>query len=177
MGYGSENMVLRTSKRHWQLAYTADVTNKTDTAFSSYNATNMLTATGKVDTTGSNLAKVMVYSDVKNKTLFSLMAGYSQVSNSESSLWIPSFICRVKWTWDTNAACAGLASEAIDNTRFFADAVELVDGDTSIRLITDTDKNSASVTVDMEGATYLQILFDESGATPPDNYNAVVGLI
>jgi len=71
---------------------------------------------------------------------------------------------------------AGIAAKQVINTSYFPDKVELIDGDTSIRLITDTSLNVASVTVDLEGATYFEIGFSIGGLTNPTDWNALYGL-
>ena len=62
------------------------------------------------------------------------------------------------------------------NTDEFADQVELVDGDTSIRLVTDTSVGMASVTLDLEGGSHLAMIFDDDDATEPTNWNCLIGL-
>ena len=183
MAYGVEAFVLRTAKRHWKKAYGTDVASSPDPSDLTFNPTTESPSGGLdssdvdqgfTDCFGSNLAKLCVYGDhvsADGKSVDMLLAGYSQVSGG--TLWVPSYIGRFRWTLGT---MVGVAASDVTNTQNFADQVQLVDGDTSVRLITDTVNNVASVTVDLEGAHWLKVQWDTAPGTEPTNFNALVSL-
>ena len=183
MAYGVEAFVLRTAKRHWRKAYTTDVSNSPDPSDLTFNPTTEAPSGGNdssgvdqgfIDTEGCNLAKLSVYGShvaADGKVVDMLVSGYSQVAGG--TLWIPSYIGRFRWTLGT---IVGVAGSDVLNTQNFADQVQLVDGDTSIRLITDTVNNIASVTLDLEGANWLKVQWDTAPGTEPTTFNAMVSL-
>tara|TARA_Y100000589_G_scaffold332136_1_gene389608 strand:+ start:7804 stop:8358 length:555 start_codon:yes stop_codon:yes gene_type:complete len=183
MAYGVEAFVLRTAKRHWRKAYQSDVAASPDPSDLIFNPTteapnggldNSDVDQGFTDTDGCNLAKLTVYgnhSSADGKAVDMLLSGYSKVAGG--TLWVPSYIGRFRWTLGT---LVGVASSDVDNTQNFADQVQLVDGDTSVRIITDTVNNVASVTVDLEGASWLKVQWDTAPGTEPDSFNALVSL-
>ena len=147
---------------------------------------------GTLDTLNMNLAKLCVTgatADAGGKTLYTNVYSYSQtmVETDAVRIYIPTFICRLKWTWagtgNVNGLAAGDPSAGytsdthITDDEYFADAVELIDGDTSIRLITDTSKHIASVTVDLEGGQWLSVTTDAGGATTPTTWNVLAAVI
>jgi len=139
-----------------------------------------------MDTSGQNLAKLCLYGATGNvaKGLYSNVYSYSEtiIQATATRIYVPTFICRLKWTFSGTGGVTGLdaagdyTSDAhIDADQYFADAVELIDGDTSIRLITDTSLHVASVTVDLEGASWLAVTTDDnsSGVDEPTTWNMI----
>ena len=165
------SMTLSTSPRSWSRYYSTNSTTLT-------NPSIMECSIGSVGTptTGSNLAKLMVYGSGAEATeaIYHYLYTYSPLAGT--SLFIPSFVCKLKWTWTTSTNRTGLADQLINTTDEFADQVELVDGDTSIRLVTDTSGGMASVTLDLEGGSHLAMIFDDGDATEPTNWNCIIGL-
>ena len=165
-------LTLRTAQRHWQKYQASDFSE--DSGF----ATTFASSTTKpgVPSEGDNLAKIMVYGATGDaaKAVFQYIATYAPTASGD--VYLPTFVCKLKWTWTGTGNQAGSGSTSINSSQYFADKVELIDGDTSIRLITDTNLNTASVDVDLCGAHSLVMGFDDgSGAvTEPATYNSVL---
>jgi len=181
----SNPFTLRTSTRTWTPIYKADADVDTGGAdLMTFHDTALVKPTGDgyVGTDGSNLAKVIVWGSANSGEILTHLASYTRIGHGSYSghehtadgIWVPSFICTLQWTFGT---LNGIASNFPDNVTYFAKNVELIDGDTSIRLITDTGASGiASVTVDLEGAECFAIGFDDTGVTNPETANAAVGL-
>lgn len=175
MAYGVEAFVLRTNKRHWYPAYSELESGNTDTHAS------VLTSapsggSGYVNTESANVAKVMVYGNgSEDFQIITRLYTYSPCQISPSECWVPTFVAKLTWTL-SDATVEGPATDSlVTDGDTFCDVVELNDGDTSIRLVTDTEDNGASVTVDLEGGSYLLVAFDETGLSVMSAYNALVG--
>ena len=168
----SNPFTLRTAARYWSRYQNSNnAVEKTTFAAS--------TAPQGKHCEGSNLLKFVPYGTTADgaKALFTYLTSYTRTgTRDDDTIWIPSFICKLKWTWTGSGNVAGIAAKQVTNTSYFPDKVELIDGDTSIRLITDTSLNVASVTVDLEGATYFEIGFSDDTLTGPDDWNALYGL-
>ena len=113
---------------------------------------------------GSNLAKISFVGDASGAENDQYEVKiYGAAPNLAETTWVSSFICEVRVTLGTaitnDTALFGNA------TYKWADAIELLSGDTSVRLVTDTANGIASITVDLEGATYLQGIGNEVGLT------------
>tara|TARA_R100000152_G_C6728773_1_gene153732 strand:- start:382 stop:918 length:537 start_codon:yes stop_codon:yes gene_type:complete len=154
-------------------------------------ATSILAPTGNgyLSTDGSNLAKICVIAKgsssgsgpATSDFLLTHLAGYSELIHKGSTadgkpdlgMWVPTHICTLKWEI---GARNGIENRVPDDDWYFAKNVELIDGDTSIRLITDTgNEGIASVTVDLEGASVFGVAFHDGALSHPDYANALVG--
>lgn len=172
-----ERFTLETSPRIWHQANSANQT--ADVTSLSPSATSPIHGTGAISSKNMNLAKLIFWgaktldTSADNLDYFVRLYGWSNVSAQD--LWIPTFICKINVIMGT---AVGVAAKYPDATDYFADQITLIEGDTSVRIITDTTNNIASITVDLEGADYLGVAFDGTGATSePDEYGAMVGLI
>ena len=166
MGY-SEAFTLRTNRKVWETAFAGGTGTDVLTA-------NVLTTAptggGVVPCTTANVAKILAFGDgAADQTFITRVYGYSPTADSTG--YVPAFICKLTWTL---GAKTGVDNTPVTSAYNFADEVLLNDGDTSIRLITDTSGEIASVTVDLEGASHLFIAFDAVGSVA--GMNALVGL-
>ena len=177
MAYGVEAFVLRTAKREWVKAYSSDtLQGQTVTTKAVSTTSPTQDGLGHIDCANSNVAKVIVTGDgsADNQIITRLWTISKTHSSNATALYIPTYVCKLTWTLGT---LAGFGTTDVNSNFTFCDTVQLDQGDTSIRLITDTENNVASVTVDLEGASYLYVGFDETGLTPPGTgYNALVSL-
>lgn len=135
---------------------------------------------------GSNLAKLSFYqvgqpafggtaavpAVADNATQIRL---YGCAPNKDGSEWLSSFICDIKITVGVVPGFAGKTVTDIDK---FCDAIELMSGDTSVRIVTDTAGAVASITVDVEGASYITSVADSTGHTwaAGTKWNSLVSL-
>jgi hypothetical protein len=94
-------------------------------------------------------------------------------SDTDKGYWFPVYIAKLKATIGT---LTGVSGAPVTATQYFADTIELVDGDTSCRIISPANNNMASVTVDLAGAQSMYIGFSDVG-TAPDKYNCLYGCI
>ena len=60
------------------------------------------------------------------------------------------------------------------DSQFFVDTITLADGDESCRIVTGINDHIASITVDLEGASYLSVTFGNDAAAP-DLANYIIG--
>ena len=131
-------------------------------------------------TPGANLAKISFYQPAGTGTSTAdnscKVKIYGTAPNPAGTLWTSSFICEVLVTV---GARVGVSGADVDVTDKFCDAIELESGDTSVRIVTDTSDGIASITVDLEGASYLQMFPDRQGTTwaSGTKFNALVSLI
>ncbi len=191
----SNPFTLRTSPRKLGLIWddaganisTGDSSPDTKTYFTCETAAPV--GNGFMTCDGDNLAKITCIANqddngaANGKFCLTHVVGFSEApdyyfsgqTRVNKGIWVPTHIATFKWTF---GLLPGLASRTPNQNWFFAKNVELIDGDTSVRLITDTGDNGiASVTVDLEGAQALGIGFDHTGVTEADNINALVGVI
>jgi hypothetical protein len=165
-------LTLRTSPRTWQKYQTADFAENVGEATTFAASTTKPGAASE----GDNLAKIMVYGATGDaaKAVYQYLVTYAPTWAGD--LYLPTFVCKLKWTWTGSGNQTGSGSLSINSSQYFADKVELIDGDTSIRLITDTNLNCASVDVDLCGAKSLAMGFDDGGesVTEPATYNSVL---
>jgi hypothetical protein len=131
---------------------------------------------GIVSVKDANLAKLLFYGaitgggDADGKTLTDTRVySWSEVG---SGTWIPTLIGAFNMTLGGFQGHA--SSPVIDNTKYFAETITLVDGDESCRIISGIADEVASLTVDLEGAHYLQVVFHiAAGTADADTRNFV----
>ena len=127
-------------------------------------------------TAGQNLAKLSFVGDasaVENNQYEVKL--YGTAPNLAGTTWVNSFICEVRVTLGT--AVTGDTALFGNAAYLWADAIELLRGDTSVRLVTDTGNGIASITIDLEGASYLRAIGNEDGLTyAGTTWNAAVAL-
>lgn len=179
MAYGVEAFVLRTAKRSWTRVYQSNQTGETVTTLGTLDAPPV-GGNGYIDCANSNVAKMVVFGrGTEDFTIETRLWTISKVhSHHTPQIYVPTYICKLTWTLGTMTGTGDTSGEdatAIPVADVFCDSVQLDQGDTSIRLITDTENNAASVTVDLEGASWLYVGFNEPGSHITE-YNAAVGL-
>jgi len=177
MAYGVEAFILRTAKREWTRAYSSDTLDGQAVVSKAVSTTSPTQdGSGTIDCANSNVAKIIVSGNgtENNKIITRLWTISRTLSANGTPLFIPTYVCKLTWTLGT---LAGTGTTDVPAAFKFCDTVQLDQGDTSIRLITDTENNAASVTIDLEGAQFLYVGFDETGITPIETgYNALVSL-
>ena len=88
---------------------------------------------------------------------------------------MPSLIARFDGVMGTRT---GVNGAVIENEEYFADTITLVDGDESCRICAGIANRIASVTVDLEGASRVQVAYKGNFATTEvDTFNFVYSLI
>ena len=134
------------------------------------------TAVG-VDTNGCNLATLIPFGFMDatatsaDKTFHFSVWGLN--SDPDGSVWYTVYIGKFKATCGTTVGIANGPAVAND---YFADKIELVDGDTSCRIVSPENNTIASVTIDLAGAQRMYVGFSDVGSTP-DNFNCLYGVI
>lgn len=126
---------------------------------------------------GANLAVLLPFgtgNSPENKTFNFSVFGVS--TDNTGSAFYPVYIAKFKATLGSTTGLAGAPDAAADNSDFFADKIELVDGDTSCRIVSAENNTIASVHVDLAGASRLLVTFSDVG-TPPTSYNCLFGTI
>jgi hypothetical protein len=126
-------------------------------------------------TQGQNLAKLSFVATGAAEENQIEVKLYGTAPTADSAVWTPSFICEVRATFGTTLT-GNVAPFGAADLRY-ADAIELLSGDTSVRIVTDTGNGIASITLDLEGASYLQAIVNKDGLTfAGTTYNAAVSL-
>lgn len=170
-----ERFTLETCPRIWQAIYSVNSSNSGTSLVPT--TTQPTQNTGAVNSKSYNLAKLIFWGDkstggsAENNDFHVRIYGWSQ--SSAQDVWIPSLICKIKVILGTTVGVSGVLPNDED---YLGDQIELIEGDTSVRIITDTDNQIASITVDIEGAEYIGVKFDTSTGTNPDSWNGMVGL-
>ena len=126
---------------------------------------------------GANLAVLFPFgtgNSPENKTFNFSVFGVS--TDNTSAAYYPAYIGKFKATLGTTTGLAGAPDGAADENDFFADKIELVDGDTSCRIVSAENNTMASVTVDLAGASRLLVTFSDVGSAPT-SYNCLYGTI
>ena len=177
---------LSTNKREWLRGYkggnvvAANTTPVIQTA-------DPIATDGVVRTEDMNLAKIMfggrMHADAtaNDKTIEDAeIYGWAQIP-AGPNLWVPTLIARVDCTLGNTPNCVG-STDAAD-TWFgqyfhFADTIQLIDGDESCRIISGIADRMASMTVDLEGATRMQVIFKGAfSGTQVEEANYMYGLL
>lgn len=168
-----ERFTLETVPKVWHNMSLANSTTQGTTIAPT--ASQPVNGTAAIFCKNHNLAKLQFWgANAANTTADNLnydahVFGWS--ANTARDLWIPSFICKVNVIMGTQV---GIAAKVPDATDYFADQISLTEGDTSVRIITDTDNRIASLTVDLEGAEYVSVVVNlpVSGV---EEWNCMVG--
>jgi hypothetical protein len=132
-----------------------------------------------VDTRGCNLATLMPFgfddafgAGAIDETFDFSVWGLN--SNPDEGVWYPAYIAKFTATLGTTQ---GIVNGPAVAGCYFADKIELVDGDTSCRIISPENNNIASVTIDLAGAQRMYVGFSDGSGSQPDNFNCLYGLI
>ena len=122
---------------------------------------------GIVSVKDANLAKLVFYGalsaggDADGKLLTDTRVyTWSEVGNGT---WLPTLVGAFNMTLGGFRGHA--SSDVIDNTEYFAETITLVDGDESCRIISGITDEIATLTVDLEGAHHLQVVFHNAPGT------------
>lgn len=156
------SVALTTTPRFWMKGYSTNLAvagaNDSDvgTLSTSVPAANTL---GVHHVAERNLAKLIFFgAGSENAQFYANVYGFAPVQGGASgTLWVPTLICRLLCTLSTTV---GVASQQIADTDKLCDAISLIEGDPTIKIVSDVNNRVASVLVDLEGAHYLAVKFD-----------------
>jgi hypothetical protein len=168
-----QTFTLQTMERTYYKTHSADIT-PASVPTKSMSATTP-TGVGVLDCRHANLAKFIFTGDADNNTGCAFVWGWSKMASGE---WIANFIAEITFTAGARTGLIS-ASSPFGSSHYFADIVELEYGDTATKIITDTQNNIASATVDLEGAAMVEIQFSNAtsdGGTPNADCNAGIAL-
>lgn len=138
---------LSTNNRHWQVkpAILADQTDPTITDTDPLGDDNVTICKDQ------NLAKFVFAGSGDNLTASVTIHGWSQIGGGD---WMPTLIGKFSLTCGSTT---GAASRDFDANDYFVDTITLVDGDDSARIISGVANKIGSLTVDLEGATRVEV--------------------
>jgi hypothetical protein len=127
-----------------------------------------------VNVEDANLCKIIPFGSMDSGSadnkLFTGMRIYGW-SSLDAALWIPSLIAEINVTLGATTECVGVAGQTLDAEDHMADTIVFVDGDESCRIISGITDTIASITVDLEGASRLQVGFtDWTGSADNGNF-------
>lgn len=166
---------LSTNKKYWYKGGSTDVDGAATTQpviqVADPVSTNMC-----VSVEDANLCKIIPYgsddSGSADNKLFTGMRiyGWSSITTG-TTLWIPTLIAEINVILGATTECVGVAGQMLDEEDHMADTIVLVDGDESCRIISGISDAIASITVDLEGASRLQVGFtDWTGSADNGNF-------
>lgn len=166
---------LSTNERYWRRAYGGDAptTSQTIPVPRSGAPTG-----GAIRTINANLAKLCFMATEAGGASGKSSTGVHIYSWSKChpnatdgvELWIPTIVASLDIAYGTvtGVADAGSTVHQTDNNDFFADEITLVEGDESVRIISGLAGTIASITLDLEGAEYLEVIYTSlGGGTDP----------
>jgi hypothetical protein len=130
----------------------------TDTA-SVPTLTDPLSTDGVVLVKDANLAKLLFFGEGVDGELISDVRVYawSRLRPGANQTFIPTLIGKYNMVIGTYAGPA--SGTDVDDSDLFAESITLVDGDESSRIVSGVANECASLTVDLEGAEYIQVKF------------------
>ena len=76
--------------------------------------------------------------------------------------WIPTLVGSFNMTL---GGAVGVSGGTPTNLEYFAETITLVEGDESCRIISGVADDIASLTIDLEGAEYVQVVFHNAAGT------------
>tara|TARA_R100000995_G_scaffold80591_1_gene52521 strand:+ start:3111 stop:3638 length:528 start_codon:yes stop_codon:yes gene_type:complete len=168
---------LSTNERHFQIGYASGV----DLSGSGVGEDKPIPMTalpstidGVHKTTDANLAKLLFYGymDATATSDNKILKDVRIYTWAElHGVWLPTLV------GEFDMVCGGqtgLALTVVDANKYFVDTITLADGDESCRIITGINDHIASITVDLEGASYLSVTFAQDAAGP-ENANYIIG--
>ena len=126
---------------------------------------------GAVNVRDTNLTKIVFFGTGNvNTQYYAHVYAYSPVVGvSANTLWVPTLVCKVLCTLSN---ITGVTAAAVLNTEKFCDTILLVEGDPTVKISSDVDDRIASIVCDLEGATFMQVLFSNTAlALPVSNAN------
>ena len=155
------SVALTTTPRFWMKGYGTNLAianaNDSDVGTLSTNIPAANTA-GVHHVAERNLAKLVFFgAGAENAQFYANVYGYAPVNGGTATLWVPTLICRVLCTL---SATVGVSGQQVVDTDRLCDAISLIEGDPTIKIVSDVNNRVASVLVDLEGAHYLAVKFD-----------------
>ena len=153
----------------WGTSPTSDTTVPTATL------TEPTALNGVMESKNHNLAKFIFFTEAgaNNEVCDAFIYGWSKTVGA-TAMWLPFMICKVGLTVGQKT---GVASGDIINTDNIVDTISFTNGDDTVKIISGVADEIASLTVDLEGAEYVQVGFDFPGSNQSDDMNAVVHFI
>jgi len=165
---------LSTNKKYWYKGGAPDIDGAATTQpviqTADPAATNMC-----VSVEDANLCKIIPYGSMDSGSadnkFFNGMRIYGwSAMHTGTSLWIPTLIAEINVVLGATTECVGVSGQTLDEEDHMADTIVLVDGDESCRIISGIADTIASITIDLEGASRLQVGFSDWTGSP-DNGN------
>jgi hypothetical protein len=127
---------------------------------------SVATTDGIVLVKDANLAKLLFYGaltgagDADGRTMTDTRVyTWSEVAQDT---WVPTLVGAFNMTL---GGAVGVAGGVVIATEYFAETITLVDGDESCRIISGIADDIGSLTIDLEGAYYLQVVFHNAPGT------------
>jgi hypothetical protein len=130
---------------------------------------------GVINCKNYNLAKFVFFTEAgaDGEQCDAIVYGWSKTIGA-SAMWLPFVICRVGLTV---GAKIGIAGGDILHTDLIVDTIAFTNGDDTVKVTSGVTNEIASLTVDLEGAEYVQVGFDFPGTNPSNDMNAVCQFI
>ena len=159
------SVALTTSQRYWQRGYETSVAVNESTLFTSnVLGTTMPTVSGggAYNTVGSNLAKLMFFGTGNESTQF-----YAHIYTWApfGTFWVPTPVCQVLCQLSDVIGIA--SSPTLINTERLVDGIGLIEGDPTVKIVSDFDNRISTVLVDLEGAHFLSVRFSTTSLASP----------
>lgn len=155
------NVSLTTTPRYWRVGYS---TNLAVASANDADAATISTAIPAANTLGvhhvaeTNLAKLVFFgAGNENAQFYANIYGFAPVNGGTNTQWVPTLIARLLCTL---SAVVGQSGQLITDTDRFCDSISLIEGDPTIKIVSDVNNRIASVLVDLEGSHYLAVKFD-----------------
>ena len=166
-------MYLGTSPRRGTVMWGTNPT--TDTVTPLVTLTEPTALAGVMESKNHNLAKFIFFTSAgaDGEQCDAIVYGWSKTIGATST-WIPFVICKVGLTVGGKI---GIASGDILHTDNIVDTISFTNGDDTVKITSGVADEIASLTVDLEGAEYVQVLFDFPGSNQADDMNAVCQFI
>jgi len=161
------SVALTTSQRSWQRGYQANVL--TPFTESTLFTSNVLGTTmpsvsggGAYNTISNNLAKLMFFGNGSENTQF-----YAHVYTWApfGPFWVPTPVCQVLCQLSAVIGVAG--SSFLIETDRIVDGIGLIEGDPTVKIVSDFDNRVSSLLVDLEGAHFLSVRFSTTSLASP----------
>lgn len=113
---------------------------------------------GAKNVSGMNLAKLVMFgTGADNSQFYAHVYGWSQFG----TVWMPNPICQVLCTLSTFVGILG--NSYLTDLERVADAIALVEGDPTVKCVSDFPNVPASLLVDLEGAQFIDVRFTTTG--------------
>jgi hypothetical protein len=155
------NVSLTTTPRFWREGYS---TNLPVASANDGDVATISTTVPAANTLGvhhvaeTNLAKLVFFgAGAENAQFYANIYGFAPVNGGTSTQWVPTLIARLLCTLSN---VTGVAGQLIVDTDRFCDSISLIEGDPTIKIVSDVNNRIASVLVDLEGSHYLAVKFD-----------------